>query len=415
MRSNVEAIEMDEKDSLNCLRDHFYLPSNTIYFATHCLGLQPKSALDAISKELTTWQQYGFRGYFSGEESWLDYHKPIQTMLAEIVGAKPIEVAIMNSLSVNLHLMLSTFYQPTSKRYKILIEENIFPSDLFAIQSQIKRHNLLLSDCLIKIKPRNETGLLDTSDITTAIERHSNEIAMIFLGSPNFKTGQVMDIPLITKIGHEHGCIVGFDIAHGIGNVVLNLHDWNVDFAVWSSYKYLNAGPGSVGGCFIHEHFAHNKSLPRLEGWWGHDQAKRFNMNEIVDFDPSPGADGWQLSAPPLFSLAMLRASLEIFQKVGMAKLREKSIRLNTYLLQLLAPLSDYKTITPTDPEKHGCQTTILYKQDAQGLQNWLTSHNIITGSHSDNIIRISISPLYNTFSEINQFAKKLDEYKTQR
>jgi kynureninase len=402
------AKKMDAEDPFGYLCDLFLVPQDTAYFATHCLGLAPKSVTQNIAREITAWGKYGFRSYFSGPHTWLDYPFPLKEMLSKIVGAKPLEVAIMNSLSVNLHLLMSSFYRPEGARRKILMEDQVFQSDDFVIQSQIRRHGLNPSDCILRVEADPATGLLHLDKILAAIEEHGDLIALIFLGSPSFKTGQVLDIQTITEFGHQKGCIVGFDVAHGVGNIVLKLHDWQVDFAVWSSYKYLNGGPGCIGGCFVHERYAYDPTLFRLEAWWGSKLEKRFHMNDSPQFDPTPGADGWQMSAPSILALAALYSSLEIFDRVGMEALCNKSSQLYSFLDELLTPLSKIRYLTPMRPSERGSQLSLIVEQGAEALQQTLLDHRIITGSHSEGLVRLSVSPFYNRFSEVYLLAEQL-------
>ncbi|MEN0046075.1 MAG: kynureninase, partial [Bacteroidota bacterium] len=326
---------MDEKDELRAYRSQFHLPIQKhgepyIYLCGNSLGLQPKSTAAALQQELLDWQSLGVEGHFHAKNPWLPYHEFLTGAMARVVGAKPIEVVVMNTLTVNLHLMMVSFYQPKSKRNKILIEADAFPSDKYAVESQIKFHGLDPKECLIELKARVGEVCLREEDILQTIEEQGEEIALVLLGNTNYYTGQFFDMKSIASHAHAKGCKVGFDCAHGAGNVPLNLHDSGCDFAVWCNYKYLNAGPGSLGGVFVHERHAHNKDLPRFEGWWGHNKGTRFKMRDA--FEPIPGVEAWQLSNPPILSMVAVWSSLKIFDEIGINKLREKSIQLTGYL-----------------------------------------------------------------------------------
>ena len=322
---NTEAFarSMDDQDPLKGYREKFFLPSKTslaegkyqenaedscIYFAGNSLGLQPKSVKDYINKELEDWAAYGVEGHFHARRPWLPYHENLTDMSARLVGAKPIEVVVMNTLTTNLHLMMVSFYRPTKSKYKILIEKGAFPSDQYAVASQAKHHGFDPKDAVLELTPREGEDTLRTEDIVSYIEANGDQIATIVLGTVNYLTGQAFDVPKIVEAANKKGCKIGLNLAHGAGNLVLKLHDWNVDFAVWCSYKYLNSGPGSLAGCFVHEKHANDFDLPRFAGWWGHNKKTRFEMGS--EFDPISGAEGWQLSNPPIFQLAALSASL---------------------------------------------------------------------------------------------------------
>jgi kynureninase len=323
----------------------------------------------------------------------------------------------MNSLTVNLHLMLTSFYRPQRNRYKILIEEGAFPSDQFAVHSQIKLHGYTPAQALVHILPSSETGYLSSDDIILQIEEQGDEFALILLGNTGFRNGQVLDMKSITQAGHNKNCIVGFDLAHAVGNIELKLHDWGVDFSVWCNYKYLNGGPGSLGGCFVHERYAHEADLPRLEGWWGNRQDSRFNMNIHSSFEAEHGAQGWQLSSAPVLSMAALRASLDIFTEAKMKRLRKKSVQLGNYLQFMLHKklVNVSESITPHKPEERACQFTLKVKADSRELQSWLHERGIVCDAQGKNVIRVSPAPLYNSFSDIHRLITNLELFFSSR
>src|SRR5213082_4136909 len=349
------AKQLDAEDPLRQVRDKFHLPLGKdskplIYFAGNSLGLMPKSARQIVDQELNDWEKLGVDAHLEAKTPWYTYHEPLREPTAQMVGAKPVEVICMNSLTVNLHLMMATFYRPTKSRFKILMEDPAFPSDTYAIKTQIVHHGLSAKEALILARPRSGEFTVRTEEILDLIEKHAEELAVILIGGVNFFTGQLFDIPTITAAAQKHGITVGVDLAHAIGNVPLSLHDWDVDFAVWCSYKYLNAGPGAVAGAYIHERHATNTNLARLAGWFGNDPDTRFRMHLEPDFIPVPSADGWQISNPPIFSMAPLRASLAIFDEAGgMERLRGKSGKLTGYLEFLLdgAGAKRFAVITP--------------------------------------------------------------------
>ena len=391
------AQKMDAADPLKGYRSKFYIPKtktgeDSIYLCGNSLGLQPVTVAGAIQQELDDWKTYGVEGHFHGKNPWKDYHEFLTQQMAHVVGAKPIEVVVMNNLTVNLHLMMVSFYRPNANRNKILIEASAFPSDQYAVKSQIEFYGLDPAATLIELK----TG----ENIEELLERQGEEIALILLGGVNYYTGQLFDLEKITKLGHKHGCIVGFDLAHAAGNALLKLHDWDVDFAAWCSYKYLNGGPGCVAGCFVHERFANDDTLPRFAGWWGHDKASRFKMGP--DFKAIPGAEGWQLSNPSIFGMAPLKASLDIFYEAKMDNLRAKSVLLTGYLDFLLGDKVD--VMTPRKAEERGCQLSIRAK--SKKVHEALTAAGVICDWREPDCIRVAPTPLYNTFSDVYRFAK---------
>src|SRR5882672_9399727 len=349
------AKQLDAEDPLRAFRDKFHLPLGKdgkplIYFAGNSLGLMPKAAREIVDQELDDWAKLGVDAHLEGKTPWYSYHETLREPTARLIGAKPVEVICMNSLTVNLHLMMATFYRPTKARFKILMEEPAFPSDTYAIKTQIIHHGLDPKDTLILARPRKGEFTIATEDVVDLIEKHADQLAVVMIGAVNFFTGQLCDIAAITKAAQKHGIVAGFDLAHAIGNVPLSLHDWNVDFAVWCSYKYLNAGPGAVAGAFVHERYATNRELPRLAGWFGNDPNTRFRLHLEPDFIPVASADGWQISNPPIFSMAPLRASLAIFDQAGgIGPLRAKSTKLTGYLEFLLTEIGSKKfsVITP--------------------------------------------------------------------
>lgn len=405
------ALEQDEKDPLRSFRDQFYLPKKAdgtpyLYLCGNSLGLQPVPVESYLLQELTDWKNLGVEGHFHAQNPWMPYHEFLTEKMARIVGAKPIEVVVMNTLSVNLHLLMASFYRPTADRYKILIESDAFPSDKYAVESQLRFHGY--EEGLIELSPRPGEVLLRAEDIASTIEEQGEEIALIMLGCPNYYTGQVFDIKQIAALGHAKGCTVGFDLAHGAGNIPFQLHDSGIDFAAWCTYKYLNSGPGSIGGCFVHERHAHNFDLPRFAGWWGHNKETRFKMRD--DFEPIPGAEGWQLSNPPILSLAAIRASLDIFEAAGMDALREKSIRLTGYMEFLIDAIEDdrIRIITPRNPDERGCQLSIQVVDADKRLFDAITEEGVIADWREPDVIRVAPIPLYNTFEEVYDFVRIL-------
>ena len=411
--------DIDAQDPLRDFRDCFHLPLGKdgkplIYFAGNSLGLMPKSARQILDEELDNWAKFGVDAHHAAGTPWYSYHEALRNPTARLAGAQPIEVICMNSLTVNLHLMMATFYRPTKSRFKVLMEDPAFPSDTYAIKTQIAHHGLDPKDALILARPRNGEFTIRTEDIIDLIEKHADHLALVMFAGVNFFTGQLFDIAEITAAAHKRGIIVGFDLAHAIGNVPLLLHDWNVDFAIWCSYKYLNAGPGAIAGAFVHERHATNTKLPRLAGWFGNDPNTRFRLHLEPEFIPVPSADGWQISNPPIFSMAPLRASLSIFDEVGgMERLRAKSIKLTGYLEFLLMEIGSKKfsVITPGDPNARGCQLSIVAHQHPKELHNELVAAGVKGDFREPNVIRVAPTPLYSTFHEVWRFAQILSEH----
>jgi kynureninase len=408
------AAARDAADPLRCWRDQFHLPLRpdgkpVIYFCGHSLGLQPRGVRPLVEQELDAWARLGVDAHFRESVPWYGYHELFRDSGARLVGARPGEVVMMNSLTVNLHLMLATFYRPTPQRWRIVVEEPTFPSDRYALQAQIRLHGLDPAQGLLGIRPRPGEHLLRTEDVEALLEERGREIALVFLSGVNFYTGQVFDMERLTAAAGRQGCVVGLDLAHAAGNVVLRLHDWQVDFAVWCNYKYLNSGPGAVGGCFVHERHGRNTDLPRLAGWWGNDPATRFRMHLQSDFVPLPGADGWQVSNPPILAMAPLLASLRIFDEVGMPALRARSESLTGYLQYLLdaLPAGRFEVITPRDPAQRGCQLSLLVHDRPRDLLRALEGR-AVCDFREPNVVRVAPVPLYNTFQEVWQFVQLL-------
>lgn len=400
------AQSLDAKDPLRHFRERFYIPQRNakdlIYLCGNSLGLQPKTARTALENELSTWQHLGVEGWFESlhetTPSWLSYHERCQVPLAQIVGATPTEVCPMNALTVNLHLLLESFYRPEGVKTQILTISGDFPSDQYALETHIRSRGLDPDQTLIEVMPRAD-GLIDTTAIQLAIANHASTLTLVLMSGLNYYTGQVYDMQAIAQTAREHGLPVGFDLAHAIGNVPLNLHDWGVDFATWCSYKYLNGGPGAVSGVYVHERH-HNPSVPRLAGWWGYDESRRFQMTK--GFIPMNGAAGWQLSTPNILALSVHKAAIDITAEAGMAALRQKSEQLTAYLSFVLEPFTDViRLLTPNDPAQRGCQLSLLVKQHGKNLFNYLTEQGIIGDWREPDCIRLAPTPLYNTFVDV--------------
>jgi len=406
------ALEQDKNDALASFRNQFHIPKDkhgkdSIYMVGNSLGLQPKNAQAYISEVLTDWATLGVDGHFHAKNPWTTYHELLGEQMAKVVGAKPIEVVVMNTLTANLHFMMASFYKPTKTRYKILIEADAFPSDKYAVESQLQHHGFDAKEGLILWKPKKGEDLANYEDLESILESQGNDIALILIGAVNYYTGQFFDLKRITKLGHKHGCMVGFDCAHGAGNVALNLHDSGADFAAWCTYKYLNSGPGSIAGCFVHERHAYNKNLNRFAGWWSHNKETRFKMRD--EFDQLPGAEGWQLSNPPILAMAAIRASLELFEEVGMEKLIEKSQRLTGYLEFLLTELGTdaINIITPNNPQERGCQLSIQVKHADKSVFNKLTNLGVMSDWREPNVMRFAPVPLYNSFQDVYNLVER--------
>lgn len=432
------AHELDRADPLRECRDLFHLPPasaahdpraalaspdrgpRAVYLTGNSLGCQPRAAGQALGDELHDWAALGVEAHLHGRNPWLPYHELFRHAGARLVGARPGEVVMMNSLTTNLHLLMVSFYRPTRERFKIIIEDTAFPSDSYAVASQARFHGFDPSAAVVRLAPRPGEHTLRTDDILEAIQRHGPSTALVMLGGVNYLTGQWFDMPAISAAARRAGAVVGWDLAHAAGNVPLDLHDWDVDFAAWCSYKYLNSGPGAVAGAFVHERHARAYDLPRFAGWWGNDPASRFIMRP--DFAPREGADGWQLSNPPIMAMAPLKASIEIFDRVGMHALRAKSLLLTAYLESLIdavnadalarhphapAPIA---VTTPRDPAQRGCQLSLLYAGNARAFHKRLGEAGVICDFREPNIIRAAPVPLYNTFHDCWAFARVLRE-----
>lgn len=409
------AKELDKKDVLHSYRNRFYIPqhngSDIVYFTGNSLGLQPKTTKEYLQQELNDWATYGVEGHFLAKNPWMSYHEILTDKTAKIVGALPTEVVMMNQLTVNLHLLMVSFYRPTKQRYKILCEAKAFPSDQYALQSQIKFHGYTINDALIEIAPREGEYEVRHEDIYKAIEDNKDSLALIMIGGVNYFSGQVFDMKAIVEAGHKAGAIVGFDLAHGAGNLKLQLHDWNVDFAAWCSYKYLNGGPGCVAGAFVHENHHNNADMPLFAGWWGHDKETRFKMDR--EFVPIKSVERWQLSNAPILSMAAYKASLDIFDEVGMDKLIEKSKVLTAYLEFIVGEINKQKNncleiITPK--ALRGCQISIVAHGQGKALYNKLIENGVIPDWREPNVIRCAPVPMYNSFEDIYRFGEILNE-----
>jgi len=409
------AKQQDTEDKLSHLREQFHIPKDKngndwLYFTGNSLGLQPKKTQKYIQQELDDWAKYGVEGHFEAKNPWMSYHELLTESMAKIVGTKPLEVVVMNTLTTNLHLLMVSFYQPTKKKYKIVIESDAFPSDRYAVQSQLKFHGFDAEEGLIEWKPRKGEELLNIADLKKIVAEQGDEIALLLIGGVNYYTGQFLDLKRIAEIGHSKNCFVGIDLAHGAGNISPDLHNSDVDFAAWCTYKYLNSGPGSLGGLFVHEKHTDNKELPRFAGWWNHNKETRFNMRQ--PFDVMKGAEGWQLSNPPILSMAAIKASLDMFVEVGMEALREKSEKLTGYFEFLINQIDSdsIKIITPSNPKERGCQLSIQVKNADKSLHKKLTENNIITDWREPDVIRCAPVPMYNSFEDVYRMVSVLKE-----
>ena len=407
------AKQQDQQDELRQYRDQFHIPTDDngkelIYFCGNSLGLQPKKTKSYINQELDDWAKFGVEGHTDAKNPWLHYHEFLTETMAEIVGAKPIEVVVMNTLTTNLHLLMVSFYKPTKTKYKIVVESDAFPSDKYAVESQLRHHGFNAKEDMILWRPREGEELLRIEDLEKILDEQGNEIALLLIGGVNYYTGQFLDLKRIAEIGHAKNCMVGIDLAHGAGNIKADLHNSGVDFAAWCTYKYLNSGPGSLAGLFVHEKHAYNKDLNRFAGWWSHNKGTRFNMRQ--EFDVLAGAEGWQLSNPPILSMAAIRASLAIFKEVGMEKLISKSEKLTGYFEFLLNGIDSnkIKIITPKESKSRGCQLSIQVKDADKNLHKKLTEAGIISDWREPDVIRVAPVPLYNSFEDVYRFVELL-------
>ncbi len=403
------ALGADKSDPLRNFREKFFIPRingrEAIYLTGNSLGLQPKTVKDYVCQELDDWARLGVEGHFHANNPWLTYHEIFPKQLSAIIGCREEEVVVMNQLTVNLHLLMVSFYQPDKRRYKIICEGKAFPSDQYAFESHVRFHGFDPDDAIIEINPRDGEHTLRTEDILDIIHAHKDDAALVLLGGVNYYTGQLFDMEAITKAAHAIGVYAGFDLAHAVGNVELKMHDWNVDFATWCTYKYLNSGPGAVSGIYIHEHHVKNKNIPRFGGWWGHNKAERFKMEK--GFDPIPTAEGWQLSNAPVLSMAAHKASLDIFEEAGFNNLLLKSRSLSGYLHYILNEINSkqkeklIEIITPADPAARGCQVSMLMHRNGKEIFKELSRQGVISDWREPNVIRVAPVPLYNTFEDV--------------
>lgn len=408
------ARQQDEHDELKHFRDLFYFPivngKNAVYFTGNSLGLQPKTTQDYVVDELEDWATFGVEGHFHARKPWMPYHEIFPRQLSKIVGCKENEVVVMNSLTVNLHLLMVSFYRPTNKRYKIICEARAFPSDQYAFESQARFHGLNPDEAVIEVSPREGEHTLRTEDIIAVIKEHGESVAVVLFGGINYYSGQLFNMKAITEAAHSVGAYAGFDLAHAAGNVELHLHDWEADFACWCSYKYLNSGPGGVGGVYIHEKHAANTALPRFAGWWGYTKDTRFKMEK--GFEAIPTAEGWQLSNAPVLSMAAHKASLDLFDEAGIDQLHKKRKQLSGYLHYVLNDINSRQTekvtevITPANEEERGCQVSMLMLRDGRKIFDELTRQGVIADWREPNVIRVAPVPLYNSFEDVYRFGE---------
>ena len=408
------AKQLDANDPLKEFRSRFYIPNingeDCIYFTGNSLGLQPKTTQDYVINELEDWANFGVEGHFHARQPWFNYHEQFPSLLSGILGAQPEEIIVMNQLTVNLHLLMVSFYAPTPKRYKIICEAKAFPSDQYALESQVKFHGFDPETAIIEVAPRSGEHTIRTSDILDAIQTHGDEIALVIFGGINYYSGQVFDMEKITSAAHAAGAYCGFDLAHAAGNIELHLHDWKVDFACWCSYKYLNSGPGGVAGAFIHQKHANNTAMPRFAGWWGYEKSTRFQMKK--GFKPIATAEGWQLSNVPVLSMAAHKAALDIFQDAGMDKLIIKGQQLSNYIIFILDDINQklnqpvIDIITPRNEKEKGCQISFCVNKKGKELFEALKQHGVLADWREPNVIRIAPVPLYNRFEDIYRFGE---------
>lgn len=403
---------LDEQDPLKSFREKFYIPfmhgREAIYFTGNSLGLQPKTTQDYVLNELEDWANYGVEGHFHARNPWMPYHEIFTEQLCKLTGALPHEVVAMNQLTVNLHLLMVSFYKPTKERYKIICEAKAFPSDQYAMESQVKYHGFNYEDAVVEVSAREGEYTIRTEDILTAIEKNKDSVALVLFSGVNYYTGQLFDMPAITFAAHKAGAYAGFDLAHAAGNVPLSLHEWNVDFACWCSYKYLNSGPGGVSGVYINERHSSDTDIPRFAGWWGHDKENRFLMEQ--GFKPIPSAEGWQLSNAPVLSMAAHKAALDVFDEAGWENVFTKAKALNQYLWHVLDEVNAACTdkpitiITPRNEEEHGCQVSLLMNRDGKKIFEELKKQSVIADWREPNVIRIAPVALYNSFEDVWKF-----------
>ena len=412
------AQSLDAQDELRKYRDEFHFPhvngKQVIYFTGNSLGLQPKRTKTYVDEVMNDWANLAVEGHFYSDKPWWDYQERFAVPLSEIVGAKPTEVGVMNTLTVNLHLLMVSFYNPTPQKYKIICEEKAFPSDQYMFQSQVKFHGFDPKDAIVEIKRREGEANIRLEDVLAKIEEVGSELALVLIGGVNYYTGQVFDMKTITAAGQKHGAYVGWDLAHAAGNIKLNLHDWNIDFAAWCSYKYMNSGPGNASGFFVHEKHHNDKELKRFAGWYGHNKERRFKMEP--DFDPVHGADGWQISNLPILSLAPYLASVEMFAEVGMDKLITKRNLITSYLEFILHEIdnelegADFEILTPSNQEERGCQLSVYLHGQGRELFDRLMKNGVITDWREPNVIRLAPAPFYCSFEDMYEFGQILKE-----
>ena len=412
------AQSLDAQDELRKYRDEFHFPhvngKQVIYFTGNSLGLQPKRTKTYVDEVMNDWANLAVEGHFYSDKPWWDYQERFAVPLSEIVGAKPTEVGVMNTLTVNLHLLMVSFYNPTPQKYKIICEEKAFPSDQYMFQSQVKFHGFDPKDAIVEIKRREGEANIRLEDVLAKIDEVGNELALVLIGGVNYYTGQVFDMKTITAAGQKHGAYVGWDLAHAAGNIKLNLHDWNIDFAAWCSYKYMNSGPGNASGFFVHEKHHNDKELKRFAGWYGHNKERRFKMEP--DFDPVHGADGWQISNLPILSLAPYLASVEMFAEVGMDKLITKRNLITSYLEFILHEIdnelegADFEILTPSNQEERGCQLSVYLHGQGRELFDRLMKNGVITDWREPNVIRLAPAPFYCSFEDMYEFGQILKE-----
>ena len=411
------ARQLDKEDKLSKYRNDFIFPKvngkDVIYFVGNSLGLQPKTAQKYVDEIMKDWAELAVEGHFYAEKSWWDYHERFSEKLAKVVGANPAEVTVMNTLTVNLHLLMVSFYRPSGKRYKIICEEKAFPSDQYMISSQVRFHGYDPKDAIVEIKKRDGENNFRTEDVLAKIEEVGEECALVLIGGVNYYTGQVFDMETITRAGHDIGAFVGWDLAHAAGNIELKLSEWNVDFAAWCSYKYMNSGPGNASGCFINKKYHNKKDIPRFEGWWGHNKERRFLMEP--EFQPETTADAWQISNAPILAMAPYLASLEMFDEVGMPALIEKRNKIVAYLEFVLHEIdkdvdSSFEIITPADQDKRGTQLSVFLHGEGKELFRYLMDQGVITDWREPNVIRLAPAPFYCSFENMYEFGQILKE-----
>ena len=408
------ALQKDREDKLQSFRSRFYFPKHngrdTIYFCGNSLGLQPRETTRYFQQELQDWQDLAIGGYWQARNPWMTYPQSMRPTLSRIVGCREEEVTVMNALTVNLHLLLLTFYRPASTRYKILIEAGAFPSDQYAVETQVKWHGYTAADAIIELSPREDEKTIREEDILQTIDQHKDSLALVLLGGINYYTGQLFDMAAITAAAHKAGALAGFDLAHAVGNAPLRLHDWDVDFAVWCSYKYLNSGPGAAGGAFIHERFVRNKDLIRLGGWWGNDEASRFRMEK--GFVPKPTAEGWSMSTAQVFNMVALKASLVLFEEAGIEALQAKSRELTDYLYHLLKTLKNisFEIITPAEPHRRAAQLSLYFGAQGKAIHQRMIDAGVVVDYREPGVVRVAPAPLYNSFEDVHRFYHILEQ-----